>query len=79
MSILNNFARPSVEFDVNNVEHRQHYLKFIQTNSWGKCPVRFKVDPQYTDVVSTRLRDSRNLVETRTQVFQLERFLRRET
>lgn len=52
MSILNNFVRPSVEFDVNNVEHRQHYLKFIQTNSWSKCPVRFKVDPQYTDVVS---------------------------
>ena len=52
MSILNNFVRPSIEFDVNNVEHRQHYLTFIQSNSWSKCPVRFKVDPQYTDVVS---------------------------
>ena len=52
MSILTNANRPTVEFDVNNIEHRQQYLKFIQTNSWGKCPVRFKVDPQYTDVVS---------------------------
>lgn len=52
MSILNNANRPTVDFDVSNIEHRQHYLKFIQSNSWSKCPVRFKVDPQYTDVVS---------------------------
>lgn len=52
MSILTNANRPTVEFDVNDVEHRRQYLMFIQTNSWSKCPVRFKVDPQYTDVVS---------------------------
>jgi hypothetical protein len=40
---LEKVRRPLVEFDVNNVEHRQFYFSFIKNNSWGNCPYRFSV------------------------------------
>lgn len=52
MSILYLRARPIVAFDVNNVEHRRYYRQFIETRSWGQCPVRFMVESLNTDLLS---------------------------
>ncbi len=41
MSKLEFFARPWVAFDPKNKDHRRWYYQFIETQSWGYCPVRF--------------------------------------
>ena len=51
MSLLYLRARPIVAFNVKNPEHRLHYQKFLETRSWGGCPVRFMVEGD-TDLVS---------------------------
>lgn len=43
MSKLEFYARPLVAFDAKNKEHRRFYHQFVQTKSWGHCPVRFIV------------------------------------
>ncbi len=43
MSKLEYYARPLVAFDASNKEHRRFYYQFVQTRSWGRCPVRFIV------------------------------------
>jgi len=43
MSKLEYYARPLVAFDAKNKEHRRFYYQFVQTRSWGHCPVRFIV------------------------------------
>lgn len=43
MSKLEYYARPLVAFDPTNKEHRRFYYQFVETKSWGKCPVRFIV------------------------------------
>ena len=43
MSKLEYYARPLVAFDADNKEHRRFYYQFVQTRSWGHCPVRFIV------------------------------------
>ncbi len=43
MSKLEYYARPLVAFDPANKEHRRFYYQFVQTHSWGHCPVRFIV------------------------------------
>lgn len=43
MSRLEYYSRPLVAFDPKNKEHRRFYHQFVQTNSWGHCPVRFIV------------------------------------
>lgn len=43
MNTLDKFCRPMVVFNVDNVEHRQHYKDFVRYNTWGRCPVRFEV------------------------------------
>lgn len=43
MSKLEFYARPLVAFDATNKEHRRFYHQFVQTKSWGHCPVRFIV------------------------------------
>lgn len=44
--LLNTNLRPIVIFDPANKEHRRHYAKFIKTNAWGSCPVRFAVQDE---------------------------------
>lgn len=34
--------RPMVEFNAEDRLHRQYYYQFLQDNSWGNVPVRFK-------------------------------------
>jgi hypothetical protein len=41
---LNLKLRPIVAFDVNNPQHRKDYARFLQTHSWGHCPVRYELD-----------------------------------
>ena len=43
MSKLEFYARPLVAFDARNKEHRRFYHEFVQSRSWGHCPVRFIV------------------------------------
>lgn len=45
-------ARPVVTFDATNVVHREAYHVFVRTSTWGKSPVRFILEDNYTDVVS---------------------------
>lgn len=41
MSRLEYYCRPLVAFDPANKEHRRFYYNFVETNTWGRCPVRF--------------------------------------
>lgn len=43
MSRLEYYGRPLVAFDATNRTHRQYYANFVNTASWGTCPVRFIV------------------------------------
>lgn len=43
MSKLEYYSRPLVAFDPHNKEHRRFYYEFVETRSWGRCPVRFIV------------------------------------
>ena len=52
MSRLELFGRPYVVFDPNNKEHRRYYYEFVETSSWGKCPVRFVVPEDHGDLVT---------------------------
>jgi hypothetical protein len=53
MSRLEFYCRPLVAFDPTNKDHRRFYAEFVNTSSWGSCPVRFIV-PEDTggDLVS---------------------------
>ena len=57
MSILDLKARPVIEFDSNNSEHRRYFADFIKRKSWGYIPVRFAVRGSRTDLVTQIERD----------------------
>lgn len=40
-SFLDLHHRPTVLFDPNNKEHRQHVAEFVATGTWSHCPVAF--------------------------------------
>jgi len=52
MSRLELFGRPYVVFDPDNKDHRRYYYRFVQTASWGDCPVRFVVPEDHGDLVT---------------------------
>ena len=52
MSRLELFGRPYVVFDPDNKDHRRYYYQFVQTASWGDCPVRFVVPEDHGDLVT---------------------------
>ena len=52
MSLLYLRARPVVAFDANNADHRRYYRQFLETRSWGYCPVRFMVESLNTDLLT---------------------------
>jgi hypothetical protein len=41
MSKLEYYSRPLVAFDPANKEHRRFFHEFLETSTWGRCPVRF--------------------------------------
>ena len=52
MSRLELFGRPYVVFDPENKDHRSYYHDFVETASWGDCPVRFVVPEDHGDLVT---------------------------
>jgi hypothetical protein len=44
-------GRPYVVFDPDNKEHRRYYYRFVETSSWGSCPVRFVVPEDHGDLI----------------------------
>ena len=41
MSFLNFPNRPTVMFDVTDINHRRWLGEFTRTRSWANCPVKF--------------------------------------
>jgi hypothetical protein len=52
MSRLELFGRPYVVFDPEDKSHRSYYHEFVETGSWGKCPVRFVVPEDHGDLIT---------------------------
>lgn len=52
MSLLNLSHRPFTVFDPANREHREHYHTFVKYNTWSRCPYRFIVPDQYSDLIT---------------------------
>ena len=52
MSRLDLFGRPWTVFDPDNRAHRRYYYQFVQTASWGDCPLRFVVPDDHGDLVT---------------------------
>jgi len=52
MSALELHGRPYVVFDPNNKNHRRYYNDFVETASWGACPVRFVVPEDHGDLIT---------------------------
>jgi hypothetical protein len=53
MSRLALHGRPFVVFDAHNREHRTWFAEFNATAKWGNCPVRFVVEDDTGDLVTT--------------------------
>jgi len=45
-------TRPATQFDPKNINHRKMFNQFTQEKSWGKLPVTFILEPEYSDLVS---------------------------
>lgn len=52
MSRLELFGRPFVAFNPGNPEHRKYYHDFVQTGTWGRCPVRFLCPDDHGDLIT---------------------------
>ena len=52
MKTLTTSARPSTNFDAKNIKHRKMFNQFTQDKSWGKLPVTFILEPEYSDLIS---------------------------
>ena len=52
MSQLALHGRPWVVFDAGNNEHRRWYANFVETGTWGRCPVRFVVPDDHGNLIT---------------------------
>lgn len=52
MTSLNLVSRPWALFDAANKQHRKYYKDFVETNSWGGCPVRFTLNEESGNLIS---------------------------
>lgn len=52
MSVLEINGRPYEVFDPANKLHRAYYHTFVQTATWGHCPLRFVVPEDHGDLVT---------------------------
>ncbi len=52
MSQLALHGRPWVVFDATNSEHRNWYAKFVETGTWGRCPVRFVIPDDHGNLIT---------------------------
>ena len=53
MSHLALHSRPFVVFDPANKDHRKWFAEFNHNAKWGTCPVRFVVEDDNGDLVTT--------------------------
>ena len=51
MSKLGLYIRPIVLFDPGNKLHRQWVTRFLETGSWGDCPVRFTIKEDHGNLL----------------------------
>lgn len=52
MLASNTKLRPVVAFDVTNKLHRKYYNEFVEKRTWGRCPVRFAIEDESTDLIA---------------------------
>ena len=52
MNLLSQASRPWTSFDATNKQHRKYYKDFVETRTWGGCPVRFAINDESGDVIS---------------------------
>jgi hypothetical protein len=52
MSILKIGARPFVNFDPSDKDHRRQYAAFLKDNNWRSSPVQFYIESGWGDLVS---------------------------
>lgn len=57
MSLLQLKMRPWTEFDPTDSDHRRWYAEYLETGTWGHCPVRF-VDPTDCGNLAAALQNS---------------------
>lgn len=57
MNKLNLYHRPWALFDPANRDHRKYYHEFLNSRTWGHCPVRFVVGDDTSDLVTMIQRD----------------------
>jgi hypothetical protein len=52
MSTLALHCRPFTVFDPADSQHRRWYSDFVQSGTWGRCPVRFVVTDDQGDLIT---------------------------
>jgi hypothetical protein len=52
MSKLELFGRPFTVFVPENKDHRRYYNEFLESGTWGRCPVRFVCPDDQGDLVT---------------------------
>ena len=52
MSTLALHHRPFTVFDPTDSQHRRWYSDFVQSGTWGRCPVRFVVADDHGDLIT---------------------------
>jgi hypothetical protein len=52
MSQLALHNRPWVVFDPGKDEHRRWYANFVETGTWGRCPVRFVIPDDHGNLIT---------------------------
>ena len=52
MSQLALHGRPWTVFDPANREHRKWYNDFVESGTWGRCPVRFVIPEDHGNLIT---------------------------
>ena len=52
MSRLKVGARPYVNFDVLNKDHRRYYAEYLRDHNWRSAPVQFYLESGWGDLVA---------------------------
>ncbi len=58
MSRLEYYSRPLVAFDPENKDHRRYYAQYLETRTWGRCPVRFIVTEDHGGDLISMIKNS---------------------
>jgi len=47
-----------VAFDPNNKDHRRYYAQYLESRTWGRCPVRFIVPEDHGGDLISMIKNS---------------------